>query len=138
MKTIRTNSILLGSMSLAFGLLKFTDPFQTWYATQIETSGMPSVAYPMGIGGEIVTGLLLLIPWLLSFSAASKKVSLLAGHGSLGIMMLVACYVHLLPNVPTDVLPLKIKPPFIPLVVLIYTLFNLRLIAKSQYRSISS
>ncbi|WOK07953.1 hypothetical protein RT717_04830 [Imperialibacter roseus] len=132
MKTIRTNSILLGSMSLAFGLLKFIDPFQTWYATQIETSGMPSVAYPMGIVGEIVTGLLLLMPWLLSFSAASKKVSLLVGHGSLGIMMIVACYVHLLPDVPADVLPLKIKPPFIPLVVLAYTLLNMIQIYRSK------
>jgi hypothetical protein len=132
MKTIRTNSILLGSMSLAFGLLKFTDPFQTWYATQIETSGLPSIAYSMGIGGEIVTGLLLLMPWLPSFSATSNKISLLAGHGSLGIIMIVACYVHLLPNVPADVLPLKIKPPFIPLVVLAYTVFNMISLIRSR------
>ena len=33
------------------------------------------------------------------------------------LVMLVAIYVHLQPGVPSEVLPLGIKPPFIPLFV---------------------
>jgi len=40
-------------------------------------------------------------------------------------MTLTAVYVHLHPNVPADVLPLKIKPPFIPLFFLLIVLSNI-------------
>jgi len=38
---------------------------------------------------------------------------------SLFLVMLVAVYVHLQPTVPAEVLPLSIKPPVIPLFVLV-------------------
>ena len=41
------------------------------------------------------------------------------------IMMLTGVYVHLHPNVPADVLPLKIKPPYIPIFFLLVAFSNL-------------
>jgi len=45
--------------------------------------------------------------------------------------MLTAVYVHLNPNVPADVLPLKIKPPYIPLFLLVIALTNIVLTIKN-------
>ncbi len=44
---------------------------------------------------------------------------LLLACSSLFVVMLVAIYVHLQPGVPAEVLPLGIKPPVIPLLVLL-------------------
>jgi len=44
---------------------------------------------------------------------------------SLIVMMCVATYVHLQPNVPASVLPLGIKPPVIPLSFLLLAAGNL-------------
>jgi len=49
--------------------------------------------------------------------AASRRLRLL--EASLFLEMLVAIYVHLQPGVPPEVLPLGIKPPVIPLFVLL-------------------
>ena len=38
--------------------------------------------------------------------------------------MLTGVYVHLHPNVPANVLPLKIKPPYIPVFFLLIALSN--------------
>lgn len=117
-------SLFLGVMILIFGVLKFVDPFRSWYLAQIETSGLPQTSYLMGIVGEILVGLLLIVPSFLN----NKKVkiySIVAGSAGLIGIMIVAVYVHLLPAVPAEVLPLKIKPPIIPLVVLLATIYNL-------------
>ncbi len=45
-------------------------------------------------------------------------------------MMGTAIYVHLQPNVPAEVLPLKIKPPFIPVFFLLLALTNIYLIQR--------
>ena len=44
---------------------------------------------------------------------------MLIACSSLFLVMLVAIYVHLQPGVPPEVLPLGIKPPVIPLFVLV-------------------
>jgi hypothetical protein len=51
---------------------------------------------------------------------------------SLGLVasMAVATYVHLRPEVPASVLPLGIKPPFIPLFVMILAGLNLLPVAR--------
>lgn len=68
------------------------------------------------MAGEIGTGLVLLC----SFSARRRlgewRHAISTGACvSLIVMMRVATYVHLQPNVPAAVLPLGIKPPVIPL-----------------------
>lgn len=129
-------SLFLGFMIFMFGFLKFFDPFKTWYAVQIQTSGLPEISYYSGLIGEMIIGALLISGPLQKNDKI--KFNLLA-IGSLGLItvMFVATYVHLLPQVPAEVLPMKIKPPIIPIVFLMMAAFNfyLTLALKNSPRS---
>jgi hypothetical protein len=46
--------------------------------------------------------------------------------------MIFAIYVHLQTNVPAEVLPLKIKPPFIPASTLLLAFLNIYLLSKLE------
>ncbi len=115
-KIVKYNSMFLGSTIFLFGFLKFFNPFRTWFDVQIAKSGLPRFSIPMGIAGEMSIGLS-----LLSASCLRRKSSNLYGpivsaaSAALIANMGGATYVHLQPEVPANVLPLKIKPPFIPL-----------------------
>ena len=111
---------VLGFLMLTFGLLKFVNPtIDGWFHAQIQQSHLPHSAILMGKLGEIVMGLLFLLagfrPWLGKWADRI----LLVACSSLFVEMLVAVYVHLQPEVPAEVLPLGIKPPLIPLFVLL-------------------
>ncbi len=119
-------SVFLGFMILMFGFLKFFEPFKTWYSVQIQTSGLPEASYLFGIFGEMTVGFILLF----SFFIKNERFKFnLLSIGSLGLIaiMCVATYVHLLPDVPAEVLPMKIKPPVIPVLFLLATIYNLYL-----------
>jgi hypothetical protein len=107
-----------------FGVLKFVSPFRDWYTVQVTMSGLPVGSFTMGIFSEIVIGFLLFGSYL--FWPLSKYGYVVLQLGSAGLvgMMCVATYVHLHPSVPADVLPLKIKPPAIPLMFLALAVFN--------------
>jgi len=109
-----------------FGFLKFFEPFHTWFHTQIATSGLPPFCIPVGIAGELSIGLSLLLAS--SFRQRINKlftpIVALASAGLI-VNMAVAIYVHLQAGVPADVLPLGIKPPFIPLVFVLLAGLNL-------------
>lgn len=107
MKNVRTLSIFLGLVSLSFGLLKFVDPFKGWYAAQIGASGLPSSFYALGIAGEIITGLAFLVPFILSVRDKQKGFLLILANSSLIFILIAATAVHLIPEVPASVLPLK-------------------------------
>lgn len=124
MKTINIISIFLGSMSLLFGVLKFADPFKTWYSVQIESSGLPDLAFALGIGGELITGAMFLFPFVLSSKNKAKFLFLTLANSSLIILMTAATIVHLIPEVPANVLPLKLKTPIIPLMFLTVAILN--------------
>ncbi|WP_290796414.1 hypothetical protein [Flavihumibacter sp. UBA7668] len=119
--------IFLGTTISLFGLLKFTDPFKTWYSIQIETSGLGKYAYWMGIIGELSAGILFLFIAKNRNIYSSGMISRLNSIGSILIisMMVTGMYVHLHPEVPATVLPLKIKPPYIPGFFLLLAVFNL-------------
>ena len=119
-------SLGLGAMSLAFGLLKLIDPFRAWYAAQVAGSGLPALSYPLGIATEVLTGALFVGAWVWRRRLGSRLVWVWS-LASIAVIatMLVATYVHLQPGVPGDVLPLKIKPPIIPLTVLVASVLNL-------------
>jgi hypothetical protein len=73
----------------------------------------------------MITGVLFLLPWLRrSLSAKSKHQILLIACFILFTQMVVAIYVHLQPGVPASVLPLGIKPPVVPVVVLLLGLLT--------------
>ena len=113
-------SLVLGSLMLTFGLLKVVNPtIDGWFTVQIQQSHLPHSAILMGKIGEIVTGLLFLLSRFRPWQARWEERILLLACSSLFLEMLVAIYVHLQPGVPPEVLPLGIKPPVIPLFVLL-------------------
>ena len=113
-------SLLLGVLMLTFGALKFLNAtIDGWFHVQIQQSHLPHAAILLGKLGEIATGTLFLIPRVRPLPAVEEGRLLLLACSSLVLEMLVAIYVHLQPGVPAEVLPLGIKPPVIPFVVLL-------------------
>ena len=125
-KVLKYNSIFLGSVIFMFGLLKFFDPFNTWFHIQIARSGLPSFFIPLGIAGEMSIGLGLVVATVFRerIDSLFRPIVALASAG-LVVNMAVAIYVHLQPEVPASVLPLGIKPPLIPLFVMLLAGLNL-------------
>src|SRR5271166_77858 len=118
-------SLFLGVLMFMFGFLKFFQPFRGWFDIQIQQSHLHHEAILAGKLMEMVTGCLFLLPWLRrSLSAKSRGQLLLIACSILVAQMGVAIYVHLQPQVPASVLPLGIKPPVIPGVVLLLGLLT--------------
>lgn len=114
--------LVLGASIFLFGFLKLFDPFHTWFRVQIENGGLPAPSFVLGITGEIGTGLALLCSFFARRRLAESRHVISAGACvSLIVIMCVATYVHLQPDVPAAVLPLRIKPPVIPLSFLMLT-----------------
>jgi hypothetical protein len=108
-----------------FGFLKFFQPIRGWFDVQIQQSHLPHEAILAGKLTEMLTGVLFLLPWLLrSLTLKSKDRILLIACFLLITQMVVAIYVHLQPGVPASVLPLGIKPPVIPSLVLLLDLLT--------------
>lgn len=134
-KTLKYNSMFLGTAMFLFGFLKLFKPFRTMFDVQITKSGLPRFSIPMGIAGEISIGL-----GLLSASCFRQKISnlfnLIVFVASAGLIanMGIATYVHLHPEVPASVLPLGIKPPSIPLSVMFLAAVNLFQLYRSNKR----
>jgi hypothetical protein len=121
----RASSLFLGILMFMFGFLKFFQPFRGWFEIQIQQSHLPHEAILAGKVTEMLTGVLFLLPWLQrSLTAKAKDLVLLTACFILFTQMAVAIYVHLQPGVPAGVLPLGIKPPVIPGVVLLLGLLT--------------
>ena len=126
-------SLFLGILIFTFGFLKFFQPFRGWFDIQIQQSHLPHEAILAGKLGEMVTGCLFLLPWLRrSLTAKSRGQLLLIACSMLVVQMGVAIYVHLQPQVPASVLPLGIKPPVIPIVVLLLGLLTAFVVWKER------
>jgi hypothetical protein len=131
---LKYNSRFLGTVMFLFGFLKFFDPFHTWFHIQVAKSGLPPLAVPLGIAGEISIGLGLLLAS--SFRQRIKNLFtpiVASASAALIVNMAVAIYVHLQPGVPANVLPLGIKPPFIPLAVMLLAGLNLFQLLAGHY-----
>ena len=117
---LKVLTLLLGVWMFMFGFLKFFQPISGWFDVQIQQSHLPHEAILTGKVTEMIVGLLFLLPWLWrSLTVRSKDQVLLVACFVLFIQMLVAIYVHLQPGVPPNVLPFGIKPPVVPVVVLL-------------------
>ena len=124
-RRLKVLSLFLGVWMFMFGFLKFFQPIRGWFDVQIQQSHLPHEAILAGKVSEMVTGLLFLLPWLRrSLTTKSKDQTLLIACFILSIQMVVAIYVHLQPGVPASVLPLGIKPPVVPVVVLLLGLLT--------------
>jgi hypothetical protein len=118
-------SLILGVQMFMFGFLKFFQPFHGWFEIQIQQSHLPHESILAGKLTEMLTGILFLLPWVWrSLTAKRKDQILLIACFILFTQMVVAIYVHLQPGVPASVLPLGIKPPVIPGVVLLLGLLT--------------
>ena len=121
-----------------FGILKVLVPtINGWYFIQMKNSGLGAYI-PMwaGITGEIVVGSALIFSLVLDKNLASKRFRILVQLASAAIlpMMATAIYVHLQPTVPAEVLPLKIKPPIIPVVFILLAVANIYLIRRKKQK----
>lgn len=133
-------TLLIGVFMLVTGLLKFVNPFKLWYQSQVFMSELPfpSLSYWGGQFGEIFIGALMLYLlfnktfFLKNGMNKGFKMSLTGLNLIVIVMMLVACYVHIHPNVPHEVLPLKIKPPIIPLAFVLMSVYNIVSINRAQ------
>ena len=125
LRRLKVLSMLLGIWMFMFGFLKFFQPIRGWFDVQIQQSHLPHEAILLGKVSEMVTGILFLLPWFRrSLTAKSRDQVLLVACLILFIQMVVAIYVHLQPGVPASVLPLGIKPPVIPALVLLLGLLT--------------
>ncbi len=113
---------LLGAFMVMAGAVKFFDPFTTMFAKQIALSELPfpTLSRWMGQLGEIFAGLLLLVVVIgnKSLKAPIKDKVMQFSTLLTTAIMVVAVYVHLLPSVPAEVLPLQSKPPVMTLIIL--------------------
>jgi hypothetical protein len=137
MKAVRTISAFLGLSMFIFGILKFVNPFKGWYSVQIRNSGLNGSLYWFGIIGEISAGILFL-GIVLFRKKLSKKVfslTIILASAMVIMMMVTAIRTHLHPNVPANVLPLKIKPPFIPGFLLVLAIADIFLIRRIGLRN---
>ena len=60
-----------------FGFLKFFQPFRGWFDIQIQQSHLPHEAILAGKLGEMVTGVLFLLPWFRRSLTAKSREQLL-------------------------------------------------------------
>ncbi|MFI3273839.1 hypothetical protein [Vibrio sp.] len=113
---------LLGAFLLMAGTVKFFDPFTTMFAKQIALSELPFPTLSRWAGqlGEITAGVLLLVVMIggRKLNTELRNKAMLASTLLTTAIMVVAVYVHLLPSVPAEVLPLQSKPPVMTLVIL--------------------
>lgn len=134
MKNTNAFNYILGVSMFMFGVLKFVDPFKTWYYTQISESNMSMNFYYLGIFSEILTGVVFLIVTLFKNNFPQKMIQYVTLLASTLVVciMIVAIYVHLQPHVPAEVLPLKIKPPVIPIMFLCVAMSNIYIIRRTE------
>lgn len=113
---------LLGAFMVMAGTVKFFDPFTTMFAKQIALSELPFPTLSRWTGqlGEIFAGLLLLVVMIgnKALAAPIKDKTMQLSTLLTTAIMIVAVYVHLLPSVPAEVLPLQSKPPVMTLIIL--------------------
>ena len=129
-----STSLFLAISLFLFGVLKFVNPFKTWYQVQVLKSGLGETSYWLGIAGEIFVGILILLTLYFRkrLSKNQFSFSIIAASLAIIVMMMTASYVHLQPDVPASVLPLKIKSPIIPVAFLLLATFNIYTTLKKQ------
>lgn len=127
--------MFLGVFMFLFGFLKLFEPFRTMFDVQITKSGLPRFSIPMGKAGEMSIGLGLLLASCFRQTIPNlyRPIVFVTSTGLI-VNMGIATYVHLQPEVPANVLPLGIKPPFIPLFVMFLAAVNLYQLYRGRNR----
>ena len=111
------------------GLAKLTDKFGSFFTRQIDLANLPFpvLSFWGGLLSEILFGLILF--GFLFFSKKCKyknmKETYIITNLGVAVMMLVALYVHLHPEVPAEILPFEEKAPVLTVTVLVAVVYNL-------------
>ncbi|MCK8120435.1 hypothetical protein [Pseudoalteromonas sp. 2CM32C] len=117
---------LLGGFMVLGGTAKFFQPFATMFASQVELSGLPlpKLAKFAGQMGEITAGIMYLLVLTKDKLISANTAEILLKSATLLtlVIMTVAVYVHLSPNVPAEVLPFQSKPPVLTVIVMFISL----------------
>ncbi len=128
-KSVKIITGILGMFMLLPGLAKFTEPFKTFIYQQLENIGFPFLdIMPLVVKiSEVGLGLALIF---LAFKGATISSSLrnkifYLGNLSIIVMMIVAVYTHLHPDVPAEILPMGFKPPVMPISYIVLVIINL-------------
>lgn len=128
---------VLGAFMLLGGIAKFFDPFTTMFAQQIALSQLPfpTLSVLAGQAGEISSGLVLLVFFALGRKLAGgiRETIFYLTNLMIVVIMLVAVYVHLHPDVPAEVLPFQSKPPVVTIVVMLLAILNMVLRRKGGF-----
>ncbi len=131
---------LLGAFLLMAGTVKFFDPFVHMFTAQIALSGLPFPTLSKWAGqlGEISAGASFLLLLLLGSQVGARVHQLLFTGTTLltMVIMLVAVYVHLVPEVTAEVLPLQSKPPVLTLVVMAMVSLNAWLYRRNRMKAL--
>ncbi|GAA4239489.1 hypothetical protein GCM10022291_34000 [Postechiella marina] len=135
-KSVRILTGILGFIIFVPGLAKFREPFKTFIYKHLTGIGfpLPNVMQYVVKFSEIGVGLALLF---LAFKGNSLSKNLrekifYLGNLTIIIMMVVAVYTHLHPDIPADLLPLEFKPPVMPISYIVLVFLNLYLYKKSN------
>jgi len=125
----RVLSGVLGAFMVLGGVAKFFDPFTTMFAQQINLSQLPfpQLSAIAGQTGEISAGLVLLAFFVVGSRKLTHPLANVVFYLTnllIVVIMLVAVYVHLHPDVPATVLPFQSKPPIVTLIVMGLAILN--------------
>lgn len=127
----------IGGFVLMAGTVKFFEPFNSMFISQIKLSELPfpELSRVFGQLGEITVGLSLLSLIFFKKKLSGKLSNLIFYFGNFGYfgIMSVAFYVHLHPNVPAEILPMATKPPVMTIVTMIITVLNIYLHRVNKY-----
>jgi len=131
----RIVTAVLGVLMFLPGLNKFFEPAKTKFANQLALSELPfpTVSYWLAIWSEVAVGLTLVILAVVAnkLPPALRRNIFYFCHLVIVVMMLVAVYVHLHPDVPAKDLPLA-KAPYMPIAYLFIVGLSIFLNRKRQ------
>nr|WP_320117452.1 hypothetical protein [uncultured Marinifilum sp.] len=127
-KSVKIITGLLGFGMLIPGIAKFFEPFKTWIYRQVSITEMPfpEIMQYFVKFGEVGVGLALLFLVIKGdkLDDSIKRKLFYLSNLTVAIMMVVAIYVHLHPDVPAEILPMESKPPYLAIFYLILISIN--------------
>lgn len=135
-KSVKIITGILGFFMLIPGLAKFGEPFKTFIYKHLTIIGFPFPELMQYVVKFSEVGVGLLLIYLAfradSLSASKRNKLFYLGNLTVAIMMFVAIYVHLHPDVPAEILPMEFKPPLMPIGYLVLVFVNLYVHKKSN------
>ncbi|WP_109831515.1 hypothetical protein [Reichenbachiella versicolor] len=127
-KSVRIITGALGFMMVLPGLAKFTEPFKTFIYQHLEIIGFPfpsAMQYVVKFS-ELAVGFALIFLAIKGNTIDQKfrRVLFTSANLIVVVMMIVAIYTHLHPDIPAEILPMEYKPPLMGISYIILVVIN--------------